>query len=83
MSLKIVCDRCGRVVTIKDENTRSFYNRRLNIFNTPTKHNIRDVDLCSECRILLRDYMDKAESYFMNNTNDAIDIFEKSKYYKE
>ena len=83
MSLKVICDRCGRSKEIADKTQRSFGINRMSIFHTPRKRKIKDVDLCHECRIELREFMDMAESYFMNNKDDVIDIFEKSKYYRE
>lgn len=77
--IKVICDRCGKKMKNPKEDTR----RSICIYTNPLKYKVVTVDLCPICQKELADFMDKAESYFMNNKNNAIDIFDRSKYYKE
>lgn len=76
--VKVTCDRCGKRV----KNPKVDLKRMMCIYTSPLKRKYESVDLCPDCQKELEDFMDKAESYFMNNKNNAADIFDKSKYYK-
>ena len=76
--VKVTCDRCKR----KIKNPKVDLKRMMCVFTTPIKRKYNSVDLCPDCLKELDAFTDKAESYFMNNKN-AIDIFEKSKFYRD
>lgn len=75
------CDRCGKKIRIKGDYKKHKY--ELCVYSNPIVARYESVDLCRECAAEYSLFVKKAESYFMNNTANATDIFEKSKYYKE
>lgn len=77
--IKIICDRCGKKMRNPMKNTR----RSMCIYKSPIKSAYEGIDLCPNCQKEFKDFIDMAESYFMNNKDNVTDIFEKSKYYKE
>ena len=77
--IKVTCDRCGKKV----KNPKGDPRQTMCIYTNPIKRKYATFDLCDKCRKELSDFMDKAESYFMNNKEDAVDIFDRSKYYRE
>ena len=77
--IEITCDRCGK----KMKNPKKIHRHTLCIFKAPTKAKYEIVDLCSGCEEELSAFKALAESYFMNNKDYAIDIFEKTRYYCE
>ena len=77
--VKVTCDRCGK--KIKNPKVETKYS--MCVYTTPLKLKRVSIDLCPDCQKELVDYMDKAESYFINNKNNAIDIFEMSKFYRD
>ena len=74
----VTCDRCGKKIRNPKRKTK----RTLCAYVNPIKRKYETIDLCSGCRKELDDFMDMAESYFMNNKDNAIDIFETYKFYK-
>ena len=77
--IKVTCDRCRKKV----KNPKGDVRRAMCIYTNPIKRKYASVDLCDNCQKELSDFMDMAESYFMNNKHNPTDIFDKSKYYKE
>ena len=77
--IEVTCDRCGK----KIKNPKGNMRRVMCMYTKPLKRKYDSFDLCDDCQKDLADFTDIAESYFMNNKDDAIDIFEKSKYYRE
>lgn len=73
----IVCDRCGNKITkMTDKNKKT-----LTIYSAQAAHIGHNVDLCDECLRELENYIGKAESYFMINKDNPVNIFDKIKFW--
>ena len=75
---KTVCDRCGEHI----KKITPKIKRKLRVYTSPTKFEVRSVDLCRECLIDLHKLIRLTESYFMSHPDDAVDILEKGMYYE-
>ena len=76
---KTLCDRCGEPIKKIKPNTR----RKLRVYSSPIKFEVRSVDLCKDCLDDLHKIIRLSESYFMLNPDEAVDILEKGKYYEK
>ena len=75
----IVCDRCGKKITYKNNKTE----QTLFIYERAAAGNWHNVDLCKDCLNELEDYKKRAESYFMINKDNPEDAFDKVKYWSD
>ena len=74
-----VCDRCGKKITKKTDDTR----RSLFIYSAAANGIWHGVDLCEDCLYKLENYKKIAGSYFMVNKDNPRDIFIKVKYWSD
>ena len=75
---KTLCDRCNEPIKKIKPKTR----RKLRVYSNPISMECRTVDLCDKCINDLHKFIHYAESYFMTHPDDAVDFFEKIKYYE-
>ena len=74
-----VCDRCGKKITNKTDNTR----KSLFIYSAAAAGIWHGVDLCEDCLYELENYKKIAESYFMVNKDNPKGIFDNVKYWSD
>ena len=73
----VVCDKCGKKITYPDSYTK----KTITIYSAAGAYMGHNVDLCKDCIRKLDDYRNRAESYFMINKENPIEIFDNVKYW--
>ena len=73
----IICDRCGNKIARTTNDTKN----TVTIYRAQGAYIGHYVDLCENCNRVFKEYIGKAQSYFMVNKENPIDIFESVKYW--
>ena len=73
----VVCDRCENKIYKMTDKTK----KTLTIYTAQAAYIGHNVDLCDECQRELEKYIGKAESYFMVNKDNPVNIFNSVKYW--
>ena len=73
----IVCDRCEKKINEKTSKTA----RNVTLYSTAGSYCGKTVDLCDQCLREFNDFIGKAESYFMANDKNPLDLFENVRYW--
>ena len=73
----VICDRCGKKIT----NTKDKPKKTLTVYAAQAAYIGHIVDLCDECQREFENYIGKAESYFMVNKDNPVNIFDDVKYW--
>ena len=73
----LVCDRCGNKINEKTNKTLC----SMTMYRASGAYCCKTVDLCDQCLRELDNFIGKAESYFMTNTENPMDIFENVRYW--
>ena len=77
----IVCDRCGnKIIKRKDDDDDK---KIVTIYRTQGAYIGHYVDLCDKCNREFEKYIGRAQSYFMVNKENPINIFDSVKYWDE
>ena len=75
----IICDRCGNKIVRTTDSTKN----SVTIYRAKGAYIGHYVDLCTDCNRKLEEYIGKAQSYFMVNKENPINIFDGTKYWDE